>query len=61
MKVRGIEFSNINQIFPRNLKEILLPYWEREMGRLVYPLPDLELVLKEFKKALNGKELRSLS
>ena len=52
MKIKGIEFTNISQIFPENLKEILLPYWEREMGRLVHPLPDLTLVLKELKIAL---------
>ena len=47
-------YSDMNQIFPKDLKETLLPYWERELGRLVYPLPDLELVLKELRKTLKS-------
>ena len=47
LKIKGIKFTSISQIFPKDLNETLLPYWERELGRLVYPLPDLDLVLKE--------------
>ena len=44
-----IEFTGINQFFPENVFEILLPYWERELGRLVNPLPDLKTVLGDLK------------
>ena len=49
LKIKGITFTAMNQIFPKDLNETLLPYWERELGRLVYPLPDLELVLKKLR------------
>jgi len=49
LEIKGIKFISMDQIFPKDLKETLLPYWERELGRLVNPLPDLELVLAELK------------
>lgn len=55
LEIKGIEFKDTNQMFPQDLNEILLPYWEREMGRLVAPLPDLDLVLKELKKTSETK------
>jgi len=47
LKIKGVEFTSLNQIFPKDLNETLLPYWERELGRLVYPLSDLDSVLRE--------------
>jgi predicted nucleotidyltransferase component of viral defense system len=49
LDIKGIKFKSANQIFSKDLKETLLPYWERELGRLVNPLPDFELVLTELK------------
>jgi len=49
LDIKGIKFESANQIFSKDLKETLLPYWERELGRLVNPLPDFELVLTELK------------
>ena len=57
LKIKGVELREINQIFPSNLQEILSPYWEREMGRLVSPLPDVETVLKELKNSLEASLL----
>lgn len=54
LKIRGIKLTSMNQIFPKDLNETLLPYWERELGRLVYSLPDLEFVNKELKPAINN-------
>lgn len=54
LKIKGVDFRAINQIFPSNLSEILSPYWERELGRLVSPLPNLETVLKELKNSLKA-------
>ena len=55
LEVKGISFNSSKQIFPEDLKETLLPYWERELGRLVNPLPDLEVVLRELKNFIKAK------
>lgn len=54
LNIKGIKITNINQIFSQDLKEILSPFWKRELGRLVYPLPDLEIVLKELKNFIKS-------
>ena len=55
LEVKGISFNSFKQIFLEDLKETLLPYWERELGRLVNPLPDLEVVLRELKNFIKAK------
>lgn len=52
LEIKGVKFTSQSQIFSRDLKETLLPYWERELGRLVHPLPDVDIVLKELKNFL---------
>lgn len=47
LKIKGLKFSSRSQIFPRDIKEIIGPFWERELGRLVDPLPEMDMVLKE--------------
>ena len=47
--VKDLEFKGIEQFFPDDLKEILKPYWERELSRLVYKVPNLKKVIKEIK------------
>lgn len=54
LKIKGIKFNSMNQIFPKDLDETLIPYWEKELGRLVQPLPDLELVLKKLKSFIES-------
>lgn len=49
LEIKSIKFTSMNQIFPQDLKETLLPYWDGELGRLVNPLPDFEEVLTELK------------
>ena len=46
-KVRGLE-----EIFPDELPEILRGYWERELGRLINPVPELGNVILELKNNL---------
>jgi predicted nucleotidyltransferase component of viral defense system len=55
LKIKGIELKSIDQVFPKDLKEILEPYWGKELGRLVSSLPDLDLVLKESRRFLEEK------
>lgn len=52
-EVKKIKFERTAQFFPPDLQEVLRPYWERELGRLVRPLPDLDAVLVEMRKRLN--------
>ena len=51
-RVKQIEFKNLDQLLPRNIEETLQPYWERELSRLVFPIPDLKTVIYELKKGL---------
>jgi len=51
-EIKEIEFEGLHQIFPEDLEETLGPYWKRELGRLVAPLPDLKEVLDELRKTL---------
>lgn len=48
----GIEPPRSDMFFPKDLPEILRPYWERELGRLVHPVPDIKGILKELKTRL---------
>ncbi|MCI0695124.1 nucleotidyl transferase AbiEii/AbiGii toxin family protein [candidate division KSB1 bacterium] len=48
-KLNAVEFVGTNQFFPEDIFGILQPYWERELGRLLSPLPDLNEVLAELK------------
>jgi len=52
-KVKRIKFGGPAQFFPADLREVLRPYWERELGRLVHPLPELDRVLREIRKGLD--------
>jgi predicted nucleotidyltransferase component of viral defense system len=47
MTIRGME-----EIFPADLPEILEGYWNRELGRLIYPVPELGIVINELRSHL---------
>lgn len=51
-KLMDIEFVETSQFFPKNIFDILQPYWERELGRLINPLPDLKNVLIELQRKI---------
>ncbi|TET45697.1 nucleotidyl transferase AbiEii/AbiGii toxin family protein [candidate division TA06 bacterium] len=51
---KDIEFAGSHQFFPADILEVLRPYWERELGRLLQPLPSLETVVSELKKKLQS-------
>jgi hypothetical protein len=48
-KLNMVEFVGTSQFFPNDIFDILKSYWERELGRLLNPLPDLNEVLAELK------------
>ena len=55
-KIKEIQFNGIDEIFPDDIAGILMPYWNKELGRLLNPLPDPETVLSELKTKLNFLE-----
>ncbi|MBN1221989.1 MAG: nucleotidyl transferase AbiEii/AbiGii toxin family protein [Candidatus Aminicenantes bacterium] len=55
LEIKGIKLVSLKQIFAEDLKETLFPYWERELGRLVNPLPELEIVLTELKSFIKAR------
>jgi len=52
LAVKSLAYEGPGRIFPADLKETLKPYWERELGRLVNPIPDMEAVLAELRQLL---------
>ena len=57
-EAKHINLQGIDQLFPKDIAGILQPYWERELGRLVYPLPELEKVLRDLKSRLDFLSVR---
>jgi predicted nucleotidyltransferase component of viral defense system len=52
-EVKQINFERTAQFFPPDLQDVLRSYWERELGRLVRPLPDLDAVLVEMRRGVD--------
>ena len=52
LAVKSLELRGLDQIFPNNLEEILEPYWQRELGRLVNPVPGMRDTLRSLRVAL---------
>jgi predicted nucleotidyltransferase component of viral defense system len=48
-RYKKIAFHGSEQFFPPELPEILQGYWQREMGRLVYPVTELKEILEDLK------------
>jgi uncharacterized protein len=51
-KYKAINVTGPEQVFPGDLKAILKGYWEKELGRLVRPVPDLDSILRELRHSL---------
>jgi predicted nucleotidyltransferase component of viral defense system len=49
---KGIEFEEMSKVFPADLFEVLKSYWDRELGRLVYPVPELKRVVSDLRNSL---------
>lgn len=56
LKVKGLRWYGLRDVFPPDLRTILTGYWKRELGRLVWPVPDMNAVLKQLKAGLNWLE-----
>lgn len=55
-EIKEIQFKGIEEIFPGDIKSTLMPFWDQELGRLVNPLPNLQVVLDESKAKLGFLE-----
>jgi len=51
-EVKGLGYEGSDQLLPANLEEMLKSYWERELSRLVYPVPDLREVIDQLGSGL---------
>ena len=51
--MKDIDFKCIDTMIAGETKSILEPYWERELGRLLNPLPDLDELLLDLKRKLS--------
>jgi predicted nucleotidyltransferase component of viral defense system len=56
LTVKGLAGAGVETIFPPDLETMLADYWERELGRLLYPVPDLQQVLIELRQGLRWFE-----
>jgi len=56
-EIKEIQFKGSEEIFPDDIEQVLKPYWNQELGRLVNPLPYLQFVLDELKAKLEFLDL----
>jgi hypothetical protein len=47
LSVKGTAWRGVSVMFPTDIAEVLKGYWEKELGRLVYPVPEMDTVLDE--------------
>ena len=52
LAVKRIASTGVDAIFPSDLEATLSDYWERELGRLVRPVPDMREVLTALRDRL---------
>jgi predicted nucleotidyltransferase component of viral defense system len=55
-KYKGLVFQGLETIFPDELSGILEGYWQRELGRLIQPVPDLPVVIRGLRSHLQFME-----
>jgi len=51
---KGIEIKGLEGIFPAGLSDMLKGYWDRELGRLIHPVPELEIVIHELQNQVDS-------
>ena len=52
LAVKGLTTVDLVRMFPDDLPETLQPYWDRELSRLVEPVPEMSVVLEELRQRL---------
>jgi len=56
LRVKDIRWTGMAAVFPVDLPGILEGYWSNELGRLVWPVPDMSTVLAELQRSLRWLE-----
>jgi predicted nucleotidyltransferase component of viral defense system len=49
---KGMKIKGSEEIFPPGLSETLRGYWERELSRLIHPLPEMKAVIRDLEVQL---------
>jgi predicted nucleotidyltransferase component of viral defense system len=49
---KGMEFKGLDEMFPKDLFDVLEGYWNRELGRPMHPVPELERVIHDLENSL---------
>jgi predicted nucleotidyltransferase component of viral defense system len=52
LKAKEVKWNGLKDVFPTDLEAILSGYWEKELGRLVWPVPSMGEVLGQLKTNL---------
>jgi predicted nucleotidyltransferase component of viral defense system len=52
LKAKGLKWHGLQDVFPSDLEAILSGYWEKELGRLVWPVPEMNDVLGQLRANL---------
>jgi predicted nucleotidyltransferase component of viral defense system len=52
LAVKGLTTVDLRRMFPDDLPGTLKPYWDRELSRLVEPVPEMSEVLAELRHRL---------
>ena len=50
--MKGLTTADLVKMFPDDLPGTLQPYWDRELSRLVEPVPEMSDVLEELRQRL---------
>jgi predicted nucleotidyltransferase component of viral defense system len=56
LRTKGLKWNGLQDAFPAGLEAILAGYWEKELGRLVWPIPEMGKVLGELRAGLGWLE-----
>ena len=57
LRVKNLAWHGLQDIFPPDLADIFAGYWGRELARLVWPVPDMDSVLKQLEASLSWLNL----
>lgn len=53
LKAKEIKWGGLRDVFPADLEAILAGYWKKELGRLVWPVPEMNTVIRQLKGNLS--------
>ena len=60
LNAKEVQWHGIEDIFPPELQTVLAGYCEKELGRLVYPVPQMENIVRQLKAAPSRLKISKL-